>query len=243
MDKKMKTGLILLENSSCNFKSIVENLKKDWDMIIENTLEDGTLSFNIGNNIIEMSLVKSKVSPDVEKSVKNNLFWENGEEKVKNHESYIRLEISGGKDSLKIANLFVKIASVILKLENAIGIYTGVTILEAQMYTEVAAELKNNELPVLDLVFFGFYKTDKGICGYTQGLTFFDKKEIEVIDTEIEFGDLFDFMIDVVYYVITSDVKLCDGETIGFSPEQKLLITLSEGVAVEGPSIKIEVNR
>ena len=37
-------------------------------------------------------------------------------------------------------------------------------------------------------------------------------------------------------------MELKDGETIGFSEEQKLPITISEGVSVEGESIKISYN-
>ena len=49
--------------------------------------------------------------------------------------------------------------------------------------------------------------------------------------------------MDVTVYVISEDVVLQDGETIGFTEEQKLSITCSEGVAVDGMSLKIDVNR
>ena len=243
MDKKMKNGLVLLKDGSCDFENVIENLKKEWDITVEAQEKDGVLSFNVGNNIVLLSLVKSKVSDEVAESVARNLFWEDGKSEVSGHNAYVKIEIDGGKDAIKVAKLFVKIASAVLSLENAIGIYTGVTILGSEMYKEVANELKDDDLPLLNLVYFGFYQTDNGICGYTQGLDFFDKKEIEVVDTDVEFGDLFDFMVDVANYVITSDVKLGDGETIGFSAEQKLPITLSEGVSVEGMSLKIGLNK
>ena len=52
--------------------------------------------------------------------------------------------------------------------------------------------------------------------------------------------DVYDFIFDIIYYVVGSDVELRDGETIGFSEEQKLPITVSKGVALEEDTIKIE---
>ena len=47
-------------------------------------------------------------------------------------------------------------------------------------------------------------------------------------------------MIDIACYVIGSEVTLHEGETLGSSEEQKLLITRSKGVSVEGMTLKIE---
>ena len=40
--------------------------------------------------------------------------------------------------------------------------------------------------------------------------------------------------------ILSDDVTLQDGETIGFSEEQKLAITLSEGIALDGMTLKLE---
>ena len=75
-----------------------------------------------------------------------------------------------------------------------------------------------------------------------RGNGIFRKKEIEVLDTNIDPFDLYNFIYDISFYVLSNDVELKDGETIGFSEEQKLPITISEGVSVEGESIKISYN-
>lgn len=99
--------------------------------------------------------------------------------------------------------------------------------------------MKEGELPLLNWVYFGLYRTENGVCGYTYGLSAFGKDEIEVLDTPANPGDLRDFLFDLSYYVLAQDVTLHDGETIGFSAEQKLPITRSPGIAVEGMSLKI----
>ena len=47
-------------------------------------------------------------------------------------------------------------------------------------------------------------------------------------------------MLEIAYYVIGSDGTLREGETLGVSEEQKLPITRSKGVSVEGMTLKIE---
>lgn len=47
-------------------------------------------------------------------------------------------------------------------------------------------------------------------------------------------------MLNLTYYVIFSDVKLNDGESIAMSKAQKNQITESKGKYVEGNILKIE---
>lgn len=241
MDIKRKS-VILLNDEQCDFKKIKDNLKNDWDILVEQEDIDGKLEFNIGNTIVEISFQKEITKrEDVEKEVKDSNYWENGIEDIKKIKSFIEVSILGKKDIEKIAKLFVKINASILKLSNTLGICDEIIALPAKVYIEIAQQLKDGELPVLALVNINFYKTDNGISSYTKGMVFFDKKEIEILDTDIEFSELFDFMLDIVDYVISSDIKLNDGETIGFSNEQQIPIVVSQGVAINEDSIKIKV--
>ena len=79
-----------------------------------------------------------------------------------------------------------------------------------------------------------------GESGYTDGLRGLGYDEIEVIDSKQSPGDVGEFLTDVANYVVDEEVILQDGETIGFTAEQKLPISKSRGAAVEGNSLKIE---
>ena len=68
----------------------------------------------------------------------------------------------------------------------------------------------------------------------------FGKEEMEVYAANADLNDVRDFLLDIVTYVLDCDVTLNDGETIGFSEEQKLSITLSDAVALDGKSLKLE---
>ena len=97
------------------------------------------------------------------------------------------------------------------------------------------------DLPLFNWLYFGLYQTENGLNGYTYGMTAFGKEEIEVLESHSSPQDLRNFIFDIAYYVLDGDVTLNDGDTIGFSEEQKLKITRSEGVAVDKDSLKIEL--
>ena len=95
-------------------------------------------------------------------------------------------------------------------------------------------------LPVLAWVYFGLYRSEVGNNVYTYGMTAFGKEEIEILGSKHSLTELQGFMLEIAYYVIGSDVTLREGETLGVSEEQKLPITRSKGVSVEGMTLKIE---
>jgi hypothetical protein len=54
-------------------------------------------------------------------------------------------------------------------------------------------------------------------------------------------GDLHEFILPVLNYILSFDVTLKNGETIGFSEEQKIKITESKAVYLDGNSLKLEL--
>ena len=78
-------------------------------------------------------------------------------------------------------------------------------------------------------------------CGwaYTDGLRSFGKDELEVLDARAEPAEVRNFLLNIADYLLEEDVTLRDGETIGFSEEQRLPITRSAGVGQEGMTLKI----
>ena len=69
----------------------------------------------------------------------------------------------------------------------------------------------------------------------------FGKSEIEIIDAHMEGSEVYDFLLSILDYVLEQDVTLHHGETIGFTEEQKIKITESEAIYLEGTSLKIEL--
>ena len=120
-----------------------------------------------------------------------------------------------------------------------LGVYANGTVYQPEFYTEAAQMAEDGELPLLNLVWFGLYRTDGGMAAYTDGLRSFGKDEIEVPESGAEPDALRSFLIDITLYVLEEDVTFQDGETIGFSEGQRLPITRSAGLWLDGMTLKI----
>ncbi|MDE5891815.1 MAG: DUF4261 domain-containing protein, partial [Acetatifactor sp.] len=159
---------------------------------------------------------------------------------AKSHKAHLLVAVLGrDSDSLKAGELFVKIASTCLKASNALGIYDCGTVWLPEDYIRSAMVMREGEFPLTDLVFIGLYQNEKGISSWTNGLRSFGKEELEVIGSSQPPSEVYELMLNISSYLVLQGAVLRSGETLGYSAEQKLPITLSEGVYVEGQSLKI----
>ena len=137
--------------------------------------------------------------------------------------------------------LYSKLACAALADENSIGIYTSGTVFAPDFYRDVCSSLHENELPIPAWIFIGLYGSEEGSSAYTIGLEQFNKMELEILNSEQEPADLHAFLCNISDYLISQNVTLQDGETIGFSAEEKLSITRSLAVAgVAEETLKID---
>lgn len=234
-------SFILMDGLEFDGAKIKENLEKDWRMVVNEEVKEKTMVFDVDGMTVAVSHMPAPVpDQEVEDKVRLNFMWKEGVEIVSRHQSHILVAVLGGGDCLvERFCLLTKVTASCSKLPDATAVYNNVTVLPAEMYIDFAGYMKDDYLPVADWVLIGVYRNGGKWNAYTYGMYQFGKEEIEVVGTETEGSDLYDFLLDIAEYVIGSDVVLRDGETIGFSEEQKLLITRSEGVSVEGFSLKI----
>ena len=169
--------------------------------------------------------------------------WRDGEEIVKKHKAQLVVSILGDcPDIIEKAKLYVKLTVTALKQENALALYSEGAVYSPEMYCDFAEPMKCGEIPILNLVWLGIYGDENQIGAYTYGMRRFGKEEMETYvprEQNTDLNNIRGFLADVVNYVLSEDVTLKDGETIGFTPEQRLPITLSEGIAVDGNTLKI----
>ena len=133
----------------------------------------------------------------------------------------------------------VKLVCAACGQAGTLGVYANGTVYPPELYQEAAAPLDEGELPLLNLVWVGLYRTEEGMGAYTDGLRSFGKDELEVLDARAEPAEVRNFLLNIADYLLEEDVTLRDGETIGFSEEQRLPITRSAGVGEEGMTLKI----
>ncbi|MCR0308993.1 DUF4261 domain-containing protein, partial [[Clostridium] innocuum] len=102
--------------------------------------------------------------------------------------------------------LFTKAMAVCCKQKYATGVYTSGVVFEPRFYEGLADMLKEDELPIFNWVWFGLYRSEGGLNGYTYGMDVFGKEEMEVLNTDAEPEELRDFLASLASYVLACDV-------------------------------------
>lgn len=242
-------GFVLLNSPECDLEQIKANLLRDWS--ISCSPEDGSaeeekegmLVFEAEGCMIAVSFINAPV-PDgeAEHYAQGNYLWPEAAEVTQTHVAQLILAVLKRSASpLDSGKVYAKLAASCLKLPNAVGLYSSGTVFQPEFYIDMAETMKTEDLfPLLNLVYFGLVGTETGINGYTYGLRAFGKDEIEVLDSQVTPAELREFLMDIALYIVEQDVTLRDGETIGFSAEQKLPITRSEGVYLPDDTLKIK---
>jgi hypothetical protein len=122
------------------------------------------------------------------------------------------------------------------------GIYLGnqMLVLPTSVYLEMTDTMTDTSLPLVNWIYIGLSDENGKRGGFTFGLTEFGFNEVEIINSKHTPEEVYDFLYDICHYVILGNVTLNDGETIGFTADQKLKITVSEGVNIPGTTVKIK---
>ncbi|MBR6045075.1 MAG: DUF4261 domain-containing protein [Ruminococcus sp.] len=243
---KTIVGFVLLTDANLDWPRFRHYLKEDWGISFSDEIKDGAVVFSAEGRRCACSLLPNPVpNKEAETCARNNLLWKDAVEETAKHAAHVMVAVMDSpdpeeRDELDASLLFCKIASSMLKLKNTIGIYKNPTVYEKQFYIDVAQNIKKTAIPIPIMVHIGIYMTaQRQLCGYTYGLRFFGREEVEVIDTRAQPQDLFNFLMAISDYVVTQEIDLKDGETIGFTEDEKLPIRISPAQYFPGNSIKI----
>ena len=239
-------GFVLLERADFDAEKYVKDLKKDWgiDYDFEITHDNNTIIADNNGMILTASLMPAPI-PDNEavEQAKTNYRWKEAIEAAEKHKAHLLVSVinRGDVDNIEGAKHYVKLLANATKQEGCLGINILGTVIHPQMYYDFAKLYdENDDFPIENIVYIGLYGDENNtVSGYTYGLEQFGKEEIEIIKSSEEAEEVYNFLASISDYIITSDVVLNDGETIGFSEEQKIQISVSEGIALDGETIKL----
>lgn len=239
-------GMVLLEEpNSMDIKKVVSELRQKWNLKVgdtESSNETSVLEID-GYNIAIANMNVAIPGDEIETTAEYNYFWKNGKEEATKHKGHIILSImNSGKNPVEENKLYTKIASSVLNNSKSIGIYIGgrTLLIKKDFYLSQAEEMSDESLPLYNWIYFGIRSDNGENSMYSYGLTDFNKTEIEILDTKHSVEEINDIMVNLINYILISDVTLKNGETIGFTEEQKLKITISKGKFLDGKTIKVE---
>lgn len=238
-------GFALLSEPRLDKEKFFADLKADWDIDVPDDPEpeDDVIYADVNGYRVVVGLMPAPV-PDGEAEywAKGNYMWQDAVEVAASHKAHAIIAILGKEDDLiEKGKLFVKAVCAIMKQETAVAFYNEGAVFPPKMYLDFAGLMSDGHVPVLNLVWLGIFSDGKQSGVYTYGMRRMGKEEMEVyIEADkADFNELREFMLTIASYVLKTGATLRDGETIGFTEEQKLPITLSKGVAVDGNTLKI----
>lgn len=230
---------------SYDLNEIILDLREFWGLEVTDISGDNeTATFNINGQLVAVAQMPAPIpAEEIEETASYTYLWNNVLEECINHTTHALVSmLSGEMDNVERHIIFTKLNASILRTSNAIGIYQGMQtlLLPKALYIDFANLLFEDILPIQLWVYIGLVDEENSNSAYTYGLKEFGKTEIEIIESEMQRSDLYDFIIAIASYIIESDVTLNNGETIGFTADQKIQITESKGKFLEGNSLKLK---
>ena len=243
------TGFVLLSKAEWDKEQFIRDMKEKWDIAVDEydaseEKDDDALVFEVGDMLAAVSLASYPIpGGEAEGNAENNYMWEDAVKVAKEHCAHLMVAVLGKEeDLLEKGKLFAKVVAACCRQENATGIYTSGVVFEPRFYEGFADMMQEDELPIFNWIWFGLWRDENGMNGYTYGLESFGKEEMEVLGIDAKPSDLRDFLASLVSYVLENDVELHDGETIGFDADDKHTITRSPGVGLPEEQMTLKIS-
>ena len=244
-------GSVLLSKAEWDKEQLIRDLREEWGIVDEEPDEgdedvensDDAVVMRVGNMMLIVTLFHGHI-PDNEAEInaENNYMWPEAVEVAKAHKAHIMVAVLGEEEKLlERGKLFTKAMAVCCKQKYATGVYTSGVVFEPRFYEGFADMMRDDELPIFNWIWFGLWRDENGMNGYTYGLDVFGKDEMEVLGTNAKPSDLRDFLASFASYVLENDVELHDGETIGFAADDKHTITRSPGVSLPAEQMTLKI--
>ena len=244
-------GSVLLSKAEWDKEQFIRDLQEEWGIVDDGPEEDDeddenssdVVVMQVNGMMLVATLFYSHI-PDSEAEInaENNYMWPEAVEAAKAHKAHIMVAVLGEEEKLlERGKLFTKAMAVCCKQKYVTGVFTSGVVFEPRFYEGFANMMKEDELPIFNWIWFGLYRSEGGLNGYTYGMDVFGKEEMEVLNTDAEPEDLRDFLASLASYVLACDVTLKDGETIGFSADDKHTITRSAGVSLPEEQMTLKI--
>ena len=243
------TGFVLLSRAEWDKQQFIRDMKEKWDITVEEydaseEKDDDALVFEVGDMLAAVSLAAYPIpNGEAELNAENNYMWPDAVKIAREHRAHIMVAVLGKEEKvLEKGKLFTELVAACCKQKYATGVYTSGVVFEPRFYEGFANMMQEDELPIFNWIWFGLYRSEGGLNGYTYGMDVFGKEEMEVLNTDAEPEELRDFLASLASYVLACDVTLQDGETIGFSADDKHTITRSPGVSLPEEQMTLKIS-
>ena len=232
---------VLLASFEWDFESLKLEMAERWNVQTETEASAEELSFEVENMHISLKLKEGQLAHhEAEINASSNTDWPDALEIVKAHRAYLEVSVISGLSRLEAGKMMVKLLSCCSMQDNVLAISTLGTVFEPGYYDECSDLMKEGQLPVYNMVHFGFYRTNSGLSCYTYGMKQYGELEIEVLDTLAEIEDLHEFISTLAYSVLMGQIDLKHGNKISVAEGHELMVTEGMSEALNEMTLKVE---
>jgi hypothetical protein len=150
-------------------------------------------------------------------------------ESVKKHRSHLLVTMIGGAaDPVRRRLILTAVTALAAKQPGVMAVYwpESTLVVFPPLFVDMAEQFHTPESPPLHLwVDLRVFRNDDGTTGgFTTGLSWLGHMEIEVPRTEMQPRELNDWLMNIIFYMLENGPVLKDGQTIGATAEQNVLI-------------------
>lgn len=250
LEKTEKSVLLAMpmfnDSERYTINNVIENLKDFWGLsIIDFEGDDNSAVFKINGELVAVAYIPAQIPwEDISETSKYAYNWQNATEDLKHHNGHAIVSIiSTQKSQIERFTILSKLLCSILSTSNSIGIYQGnqTLLISKSQYLENIDDLQQEKSPIHLWIYIGIRTSEQGNNIYTYGLKEFGKQEMEVINSQLPIEELYGFISNITAYVIDSDITFKTGETLGYTADQKIKITSSQGIFVEVQTLKLDM--
>ncbi len=254
-------GMVLLENATFDVEQFKQDLLAQWDIVSAtsaNGMKVGAAVVTKDVDSIEEAdmeeahvLViddyKVMIAPfsfampveaveKVEAGALRNYLFDNGLEAIMKHTGYVAIGIvEGTGNTLEESILLSKLLAVATQQKGTTAIYTNGVLYEADMYYKETERLRDDVLPMVNLVWVDIdFEEDGTTSLYTSGMEEFGQLNVEFLHCPWDPERAWNYILSVANYVLTSGKELTDGDSLGRTEEEQLIVHIDEPVHADG---------
>jgi hypothetical protein len=192
----------------------------------------GVFSFDVGDELLALALMPVPYpAADLEGPIATSWMWppQPPIENVKRHRSHLLITMTGGTaDPVRRRLILTAVTALAAKQPGVMAVYWGeaTLVIYPPVFVNMAEKINSPQAPPLYLwVDLRALRNDDGTTGlFTTGLSPLGHMEIEIPRIEMEPGDLREWLLNIMYYLLENGPVLKDGQTIGMSAEQQIRI-------------------
>lgn len=243
----LENGFVLLTTPTFDNHQFLQNLQTDWQLPIQNPEpQEDSLTFLVGDFLCAIALMPAPIPNDeAVHQAHGNYFCDDAVQIAEAHQAHLMVTVMTQEDNTELQGmkLYTKLISTALSQTNATGVYTSGTVFSKGFYQTVATQyLSKDEIPAMIWVFIRLGQTENGNQLYTIGMNKFNKDEMEILNSPLPMQTLHTSLLSMCSYIISANLTLKDGETVGFSETQKWQITRSKSVYADSEmSLKVGI--